>query len=265
MPDPNDTPNDSFLKPGEMTELDKDMVVQRHDRFDERQPTMSSREIADLTGREHDNVRRDIRNLAEALSLTFEEKSEPSTGGRPSKVFLLPKRESLILVSGYNIVMRAAIIDRWQELEAKPAFDPAVMSRIDILTMAIESEQGRLAERAQRMTLEVVNAELTPKADAFDLIAASDGSVTFTQATKVLGIKMSVLTAWLNANRWAYRQNGSWVAYRPQIENGRLEYKEANYTDQKTGMPCCRPYCHITPKGLAKLATVFASEQKRAA
>lgn len=80
-------------------------------------PTMSSREIAELTGKQHDNVRRDILNLASDLSLSFEEKLEASNGGRPSKVFLLPKRETLILVSGYNIQMRARIIDRWQELE----------------------------------------------------------------------------------------------------------------------------------------------------
>ena len=86
--------------------------------------TMTSREIAELTGRAHDNVRRDIQNMARELSLSFEEKSEPSSGGRPSVVYLLPKRESLILVSGYSVTMRARIIDRWQELEtqvAKPA------------------------------------------------------------------------------------------------------------------------------------------------
>ena len=59
--------------------------------------TMTSREIAELTGKDHDNVRRDIKNMEEGLSLSFEEKVEPSNGGRPSKVFLLPKRESLIL------------------------------------------------------------------------------------------------------------------------------------------------------------------------
>ena len=48
--------------------------------------TMSSREIAELTGKEHGDVRRDIQKLATDLSLNFEGKSEPSTGGRPSKM-----------------------------------------------------------------------------------------------------------------------------------------------------------------------------------
>lgn len=47
--------------------------------------TMSSREIAELTGKEHDNVRRDISKMAHDLSLTFEEKIMPSNGGRPTR------------------------------------------------------------------------------------------------------------------------------------------------------------------------------------
>lgn len=116
--------------------------------------TMSSREIAELTGKDHDNVRRDIKNLAEELSLSFEEKTEASTGGRPSVVFMLPKRESLILVSGYNVQMRAAIIDRWQELESQhssnvipmPNFsNPAEAAR----AWAAEYEARQLAEQTK--------------------------------------------------------------------------------------------------------------------
>ncbi|MBE0586555.1 MAG: Rha family transcriptional regulator [Hydrogenophaga sp.] len=61
---------------------------------------MSSREIAELTGKDHDNVRRDIKYMADQLSPSFGEKTESSTGGRQAKVFMLPKRETLILVFG---------------------------------------------------------------------------------------------------------------------------------------------------------------------
>lgn len=109
--------------------------------------TMSSREIAELTGKEHDNVRRDIKNLADALSLSFEEKAEPSEGGRPSKVFMLAKRETLILISGYSIELRARIIDRWQELEAQQG--PKLPT-----TMAEALRLGQSAQRGLRRTLQ---------------------------------------------------------------------------------------------------------------
>ena len=72
--------------------------------------------------------------------------------------------------------------------------------------------------------------------------------------TKVLGMKRTALVAKMQADGWIYRQNQSWVAYTQHIQNGRLQYKEAHYTDEKTGMACVKPYCHITQKGLAKLA-----------
>lgn len=81
--------------------------------------TMSSREIAELCGKEHKHVLADIRNMCESLkidSAEFSAQYKDSTG-RTLPCFNLPKRESLILVSGYDVVTRAKIIDRWQELE----------------------------------------------------------------------------------------------------------------------------------------------------
>lgn len=82
---------------------------------------MSSLEIAELTGKRHDHVMRDVRNMLETLAVP----DLPKFGGvyidgkgecRP--VFNLPKRETMILVSGYSVQLRACIVDRWQELEA---------------------------------------------------------------------------------------------------------------------------------------------------
>ena len=77
--------------------------------------TMSSLEIAALTGKEHKNVLRDIRAMLEELEigvLSFEH-SYLSEQKKQMPCFNLPKRECMILVSKYSIKRRGAIIARW--------------------------------------------------------------------------------------------------------------------------------------------------------
>jgi anti-repressor protein len=80
---------------------------------------MTSREIADYTGKEHKHILADIRTLLLDLGKDAAEFSAtcevPGPYGRTLTVpiFKLPKRETLILVSGYSVAMRAKIIDRW--------------------------------------------------------------------------------------------------------------------------------------------------------
>jgi len=81
--------------------------------------TMSSVEIAELTGKQHKHVKTDIVKLLNELELRHADFSESLKNNQNQSVLVykLPKRECLILVSGYSIKMRAAIIDRWQALE----------------------------------------------------------------------------------------------------------------------------------------------------
>lgn len=112
----------------------------------------------------------------------------------------------------------------------------------------------------QKAKAEAALAIAGPKADALDLLSASDEALTLTQAAKTLGVKVATLTAHMHSEGWIYRQNESWVAHQKHIHNGRLQYKEAHYTDQKTLQRCVRPYCHIFPKGLAVLAQHFSAK-----
>ncbi|WP_342210280.1 Rha family transcriptional regulator [Bartonella bovis] len=81
--------------------------------------TMSSREIAELCDKEHRNVMRDIRQIFTELKIELSDfaGSYKDSTGRILPCYHLPKRECLILVSGYSTTLRAKIIDRWQELE----------------------------------------------------------------------------------------------------------------------------------------------------
>lgn len=85
--------------------------------------TMSSREIAELCKKRHDHVMIDIRKMLDELGLYAPDFSGAykTDRGNQYECFHLPKRETLILVSGYKLALRAAIIDRWQELEQQAA------------------------------------------------------------------------------------------------------------------------------------------------
>lgn len=227
--------------------------------------TMSSREIAELTGKEHKNVIRDIRamldSLAEGDGSVLSHVAETKDARGYTAEIALPKDLTLTLVAGYNVKLRKRIIDRWLELEAQQPAAPAIPQTLpEALRLAAEAIEERdrlaLAHKASSEALAIA----APKAQALDRIAADDKALTVTQASKVLGVKRETLTNWLSANGWMYRQNGSWVAYQQHIQNGRLLYKEARYTDEQTGQEVYRPYCHITQKGLAKLAEVFSRE-----
>lgn len=110
--------------------------------------TMSSREIAELTGKRHDNVMRDIRNMMSDLGvLKSEDTYRHPSNGQEYGMFNLNKEETLCLVAGYHAKLRMAIIKRWSELEeevkqpALPA-DCVAIKKDDLIWL-----QGEVIER----------------------------------------------------------------------------------------------------------------------
>ncbi len=80
---------------------------------------MSSREIAELTGKLHKNVMADIRKMLTELGYQPAEFSARYIDGKGEsrECFNLPRREVEILLTGYSVPLRAKVIDRLHELE----------------------------------------------------------------------------------------------------------------------------------------------------
>ena len=134
-----------------------------------------------------------------------------------------------------------------------PIIPKTLPEALRLAAEAIE-ERDRLALENQAKAEALAIA--APKAEALDLLSAEDGTRTLTQAAKELSLSRTAITTWLHANRWIYRQNGSWLAMQDKINSGHLVYKEAKYTDED-GMERRKPYCHITTKGLTRLAELL--------
>lgn len=87
--------------------------------------TMSSREIAELTSKQHGHVVRDIELLNETLieeSLSIiGESFYTADNGQVYREFLLTQAQTIDLMTGYNRNLRVRINRRWQELEQRVA------------------------------------------------------------------------------------------------------------------------------------------------
>lgn len=225
---------------------------------------MSSREIADLCDKEHKNVLRDIRNMLCDLypeigsdvsqSNRFEFTYTESQTNRQFIEFRLPKRETLILVSGYKVELRAKIIDRWQELEVG-AIVPRTMP--EALRLAAD-----LAERAQQA--EAALALATPKAAALDRIATeTEGAVNLRTAAKLLQMPEKQFLAFARTKGFIFRgSHGTWQGYAERAKAGLLELK---LTDIYSGSGENRTMrtveqVLVTRSGLAKLAQILEKQ-----
>lgn len=221
--------------------------------------TMSSREIAELTGKDHPNVMRDIRGMLEELgedALRFEDIYSDAYG-RAQPCFNLPKDLTITLVAGYNVQMRHAIVKRWQELEAKQA-KPAELSRMDILKLAMESEQARI-EAEYKLALAAPKVEFVDR-----YVQASSGALGFRQVCKTLCLNEKWLADFLIERQIMYRLAGKLTPYQQHIQAGRFEVKTGvsggghGYVQPK-----------FTPKGVqwlaAEMAKIHAAKQMQQA
>jgi phage regulator Rha-like protein len=218
--------------------------------------TMSSLEISELTGKRHDNVTRDIRTMLEALDentgLSFEGSYQDSTG-RSLRCYNLPKRETIILISGYDVVMRSRIIDRWMELEEASRPDP--MKMLDdpsvLRHLLLENTTKRIEAEKRADTFEA-------KAIAHDRIADAHGTFCRGTAAKMIGVPPYTLNRWLRTNGWTFRRVGDRddLAYQSKIAAGCLEHKVT--TGQRPdGTEWTSTQVRVTAKGLTVLAKAF--------
>jgi|SRR5471032_452962 len=213
---------------------------------------MSSREIGDLTGSSHDNVLKTIRSLIQKGVVSSNETPyvHPQNGQTYSE-FLLSYRDTMVVVSGYSVELRAKIIDRWQELEAR------VIGQLQIPTSFAEALRLAADQAEQNQQLRQVVQQQAPKVAAIQRLAAAGGAICISDAAKQLQVKPAQLFTWLQQNKWIFHRGGStrWIAFQPRINAGLMVHKvTALKPDEETGADRAAFQPLITPKGLALLA-----------
>lgn len=126
---------------------------------DGKHETMTSIQIAEITGKQHSHVMRDIRNVLDqgVSESNFGLGSYTDANGMERPCYFLTKKGCLILASGYDVKLREKIIDRWEELESTHSKFEIPQSFSEALMLAakqaeqIEAQQKQLKEQAPKV------------------------------------------------------------------------------------------------------------------
>lgn len=219
--------------------------------------TMSSRDIAELTGKRHADVMRDIRSMMDALQQNAELRSvcfsSTYVGENEQSYpqYELDKDTSLTLLLGYDPVARMKVVKRWQELEAQQAPKlPQTMAQA--LRLAADQAEQLDAQREQL-------ALAAPKVEYVDRYVAANGSMGFRQVAKLLQANEHEFRAWLQDAKIMYRLANEWTAYQNHIEAGRFVVRAGVASANEHAFNTTK----FTPKGVEWVAGLWSQHQVR--
>lgn len=162
------------------------------------QPMTTSLIIAEGVGNQHKNVleliRNNIEDFEEFGGVAFETRVAGQSPN-PTKFAILNREHAMLLmtymrntqiVRAFKKNLIKAFVDMENQLATKPTFDPATLTRAEILQIALNAEEERLA-------LEAKNKELEPKAEAYESFIDAEGKYSVGAVAKMLGMGQNKL------------------------------------------------------------------------
>lgn len=216
---------------------------------------MTSREIAELTGKRHFDVMRDIERMFEQLGEDVEGCAQNFVhpqNGQQYREYALDREHTECLVTGYNATLRMKVIKRLHELEERQA--PRVPQTYP--------EALRLAAELAEQNIQLGNqlAIAAPKAEFYDRYADASGTFGFRQVCKALGEKEHLVRTVLVDRGVMYRLGGQLTPYQNHIDAGRFTVKTGE-ADNGHAFTQAR----FTTKGVTYVAGLIAEYKLSAA
>lgn len=190
---------------------------------------ITSLEIAELTGKKHHHVMRDIRNILEDLEdlsnkdlSNFGQNSYTDSYGRSQDMYVLTQKGALLLASGYDTVLRYKIIDRLEKLELERKVSSSNLAvpsprEIAYLILRLENEKDKLQNELMLAA---------PKVEYTEKVLTSVSGIRTTQIAKELGMSAQKLNLSLKTHGVQYKRNDQWVLT--------AKYQDSNLTKTVT-------------------------------
>ena len=159
------------------------------------QQTMTSLEIAELTGKQHNHLMRDIRNMEPAWEKVNGSKfgliEYEDLRGRMKPCYQLTKTECLYIATKFNDEARAKLVLRWEFLERK------ALERQQQLCLPSPDEIIKQADAIVGSALSMLNED-------------AEDTLTATQVAKTFNMSTLDFNAVLRDMGIQYRRGGKW-------------------------------------------------------
>jgi len=140
-----------------------------------------------------------------------------------------------------------------------------ISPRIDFSDPAImlgAFEHLYLENKRKDIIIEEQGEQIKIQDAVLDNIARVKGSILPTAAAKTISIKPRRFFQFCSGSKWFYKHKSSnnWLGFQDKIDAGYLEHKITDYRD-RYGNKKAVSQVRVTPKGLLKLAELFAQPQ----
>lgn len=165
---------------------------------------MTSKEIATITGKPHNDVLKAIRAMENAWvkvnggNFSLVEYTDAKGEKRP--MYQLNKTECLYIATKFNDEARAKLVIRWEELETKerqnvPALPQTYLEALKALVLSEE----------QKQVLALENESMKPKANYFDTLVERGSNLNLRDTAKMIGVSERFFIEYLLLNGYLYR------------------------------------------------------------
>lgn len=197
--------------------------------------TMTSLEIAEVTGRNHKDVMRSIREMEDAWAKVNGRKfalvEYKDAKGEMRPCYSLNKTECLYIATKFNDDARAKLVLRWEELETKERNQYQVPQSFAEALMLAAKQQEQIEEQQRQLeanSKEIVElngaiSEMDPKVTYVDMILASKETVTTTQIAQDYGQSAKAFNVLLRNFGVQHKVGGQWVLYAKHLPFGYVQ------------------------------------------